>query len=89
MQNLLYLDKQLKINTMKDRKTAILLCFFLGGIGVHRFYLGQTFRGVICIPLGLIIAPFTAIYWLLTSEESFDNNYNKQRIQRELLNKLK
>jgi len=74
---------------MKSRKKAIILALFGGILGMHRFYLGQTFRGVICIPLGLIIAPFTAIYWLLTSEESFDNNYNKQRIQRELLNKLK
>jgi len=31
----------------KSKTTAILLCLFLGGIGVHRFYLGYTKYGVI------------------------------------------
>lgn len=26
---------------------ALLLCFFLGGIGIHRFYLGYTWQGVV------------------------------------------
>ncbi len=32
---------------MKSKLTAILLCFFLGGFGIHRFYLGYTLIGVI------------------------------------------
>jgi len=32
---------------MKSKLTAILLCFFLGSIGIHRFYLGYTLIGVI------------------------------------------
>ncbi len=32
---------------MKDRTVAILLCFFLGGFGIHKFYLGKTFAGII------------------------------------------
>ena len=32
---------------MKSNITAILLCFFLGGLGIHRFYLGYTLIGVI------------------------------------------
>ena len=31
----------------KSKTTALLLCLFLGGIGVHRFYLGYTLFGVI------------------------------------------
>lgn len=27
--------------------TALLLCLFLGGIGVHRFYMGHTWQGVL------------------------------------------
>jgi TM2 domain-containing membrane protein YozV len=32
---------------MKDRTVAILLCFFLGGFGIHKFYLGNNAAGVI------------------------------------------
>ncbi|HEX2573335.1 MAG TPA: TM2 domain-containing protein, partial [Polyangia bacterium] len=32
---------------MKDKNTAAILAFTLGGIGVHRFYLGQTGMGIV------------------------------------------
>ena len=32
---------------MKSNLTAILLCLFLGSLGIHRFYLGYTLIGVI------------------------------------------
>ena len=32
---------------MKSKLTAILLCFFLGSLGIHKFYLGYTLIGVI------------------------------------------
>ena len=32
---------------MKSKLTAILLCLFLGSLGIHRFYLGYTLNGVI------------------------------------------
>ena len=33
----------------KSQLTAALLCFFLGGIGIHRFYLGYTWQGIVQI----------------------------------------
>lgn len=30
-----------------NQLVAALLCFFLGGLGVHRFYLGYTWQGVV------------------------------------------
>jgi TM2 domain-containing membrane protein YozV len=31
----------------KDWLTTVLLCLFLGGLGVHRFYTGHTVIGVV------------------------------------------
>jgi TM2 domain-containing membrane protein YozV len=33
----------------KSQIIAAVLCFFLGGIGVHRFYLGYTWQGIVQI----------------------------------------
>jgi TM2 domain-containing membrane protein YozV len=74
---------------MKSKKTAALLAFFGGVVGAHRFYLGQTFKGLLCIPMGIILGPLFAIYWILSSDEAFDEKYNKQRIQREIIEAIK
>lgn len=31
----------------KSQLTATLLCLFLGGLGIHRFYLGYTWQGIV------------------------------------------
>ena len=65
----------------KSRTTALLLCFFLGVIGVHKFYLGKTVQGILylvfCwtwIPLILCVIDFIVL--LCTSDRDFDAKYN-------------
>lgn len=46
----------------KDKVTIALICFFLGGLGIHNFMLGETKKGVVkivltcCLGIGGILA---------------------------------
>ena len=46
----------------KDKVTMALICFFLGGIGIHNFMMGETKKGVfkiimsLCLGIGGILA---------------------------------
>lgn len=73
----------------KSRIAAALLAFFLGGLGVHKFYLGRNGAGIImllCSLFGIIllflptfviglIAFIEFIIYLVTSDEDFDRKY--------------
>ena len=45
----------------KSQLVALLLCFFLGFLGIHRFYLGYTGLGIMYLLFGLIGIPLSAI----------------------------
>jgi TM2 domain-containing membrane protein YozV len=38
-----------KQKTNKSKTTALLLCFFFGGLGIHRFYLGKNGTGLLML----------------------------------------
>ena len=39
-------NSQSKVVSEKGKGTAALLCFFLGSLGVHRFYVGKVGTGI-------------------------------------------
>lgn len=74
-----------KVNNGKSRIAAALLAFFLGGIGVHKFYLGQTLWGfvylIFCWTLiPSLIAFIEFIIYLCMSDQAFDEKYNQQQV---------
>ena len=66
---------------MKSKTTAIILCFLLGGFGVHRFYLGQTGKGLLYLLfcwtfIPAVIALIDFIVLLFMGKEEFNQKYN-------------
>lgn len=75
----------------KNRIVAALLAFFLGGLGIHKFYLGKSTAGLImllCSVFGIIlvfiptiiigiIAFIEFIIYLMMSDEDFEERYVK------------
>lgn len=67
----------------RDKTFACVLAFFLGGFGVHKFYLGRPGQGIIYLLFFWTIVPaFIAIYDVFTlafmDQAEFDRRYNGQ-----------
>ncbi|HAY31600.1 MAG TPA: hypothetical protein DCX97_08870 [Alistipes sp.] len=67
---------------MKSKSTATVLCFFLGGFGAHKFYLGQSGIGIVyllffwtCIPGLIALVEFFIL--LSMDKKTFDMRYNQ------------
>ena len=85
----IYLLNVSKGNDEKSKIAAGLLAIFLGGLGIHKFYLGYTKTGIIFLLIGVlgfillliptviisIIALIEGIIYLTKSDESFDKTY--------------
>lgn len=50
---------QRQVEPKKSKVTAGLLCLFLGGLGVHEFYLGNTGLGVLCLCCTIVFVAFS------------------------------
>ncbi|MCL1587203.1 MAG: TM2 domain-containing protein [Actinomycetia bacterium] len=71
----------LSVRPYKSRITAGFLALFLGGVGAHHFYLGQTGLGILYLLffwtfIPGIIAFFEALVFFFQSDASFDAKYN-------------
>lgn len=64
----------------RNKKTAILLAFFLGSLGVHSFYLGFTKKGVaqlLCSLIGIsFVWALIDFFRLLFQPEQYDADGN-------------
>jgi len=65
---------------MTPRVVAALLAFFLGSFGFHKFYLGQTFQGVVYLLLcwtGIpgVVGMIEAVLYLIKSDYEFERKY--------------
>lgn len=66
---------------MKHKIVAVLLTFFLGGFGFHKFYLGENFAGILYLIFSWtfipsILAFFEFLGLLFMSEQAFNAKYN-------------
>lgn len=66
---------------MKNRTTAALLAFFLGGFGIHQFYLGNTGKGIMYLLfcwtiIPAIIAIVDFIILITMNDMVFNKKYN-------------
>ncbi|MGI5069939.1 TM2 domain-containing protein [Treponema pectinovorum] len=68
------------INSDKDKTVAGVLAILLGDIGIHKFYLGQTGKGILYLLfcwtlIPAIIALIEGIQILCMSDEKFQKKY--------------
>jgi TM2 domain-containing membrane protein YozV len=67
----------------KEKLTASLLAILLGDIGLHKFYLGQPFMGVLYLLFFWTFVPavlglLEGICYLSMKDEDFDKKYNQK-----------
>lgn len=72
-------------NQGKSKLAAGLIAIFLGFIGIHKFYLGQTGWGIVYLLfcwtwIPALVGLIEGIIYLCMSDENFDAKYNAQNI---------
>ena len=69
---------------MRNKNVAAILAFFLGMLGIHRFYLGQIGKGILylvfswMVPIMFIISIVDMVSLFSMDKEDFDEKYNRK-----------
>jgi RNA polymerase subunit RPABC4/transcription elongation factor Spt4 len=79
-QNIQSQNSQDGLNGNKSRMLAAILGIFLGGIGLHKFYLGQAGRGILFLIFSWTLIPaligfIQGISYLLMSDQKFAQKF--------------
>jgi TM2 domain-containing membrane protein YozV len=66
---------------MRNRTAALLFCFFGGGIGLHKFYLGKNVEGIIYLLFCWSFIPYLVSFFeflglCFMSDREFDARFN-------------
>ena len=59
----------------KNKTVALLLCFFLGFLGVHRFYVGKTGTGILYLLTGGLVGIGVLIDFIMILVGAFRDKY--------------
>lgn len=67
-------------NMNKNRFIAALLAFFLGGFGIHKFYLGRNGQGILYLLFVWTLIPsfisvIDGVHYLILSDEAFTEKF--------------
>ena len=67
---------------MKTKTPAVILALLFGSLGIHKFYLGRTFAGVMYLVFCWSFVPFIlslydAFFYIIMPRDVFDGRYNR------------
>lgn len=74
-------QQQVAPKSIKNQTVAVLLAAFLGGLGIHRFYLGKPVSGILYLlfswtGLPSVFAVFEVYYMTFMRQEAWARKYN-------------
>lgn len=69
-----------KLKQNRSKLAAALLALFLGGLGIHKFYLGESGQGIIYLLLCWTLIPvffgfLECLYYLSMTDQDFEKKF--------------